>query len=252
MLNDEERRQVLRSGVSAGHKPFLQVIRRMAIVGWADSNPVSPTLYRLLTCGNVLVILGTWGNGLRECGERPLLTTPRSESKQAWEGGATAGLGDRLPDWFAGRSPWGGTAGAPCGTVPTQDSDLPSVPRTLQHVEEKEFDVSLAVQLVEDAAGGVFDQALIVSGDSDMAPAVHAVRRLRPDARLVALFPPRRSSHQLEVLADATLRIFTGPQSGTSCRTPWSQATGVSHAPPTGAKRAWPLGNAVPVNARPQ
>lgn len=74
--------------------------------------------------------------------------------------------------------------------------------------EEKESDVSLAVQLVEDAAGGVFDQALIVSGDSDMAPAIHAVRRLRPDARLVALFPPRRSSHQLEVLADATLRIF--------------------------------------------
>lgn len=74
--------------------------------------------------------------------------------------------------------------------------------------EEKESDVSLAVQLVEDAAAGVFDQALIVSGDSDMAPAIHAVRRLRPDARLVALFPPRRSSHQLEVLADATLRIF--------------------------------------------
>ena len=53
MLNDEERRQVLRSGVSAGHKPFLQVIRRMAIVGWADSHPVSPTRQiRPLTCEN--------------------------------------------------------------------------------------------------------------------------------------------------------------------------------------------------------
>lgn len=80
--------------------------------------------------------------------------------------------------------------------------------RAFHTYEEKESDVSLAVQLVEDAASRVFDQALLVSGDSDMAPAVQAVRRLRPDARLVALFPPRRSSHRLQQLVDSTLRIY--------------------------------------------
>jgi hypothetical protein len=34
------------------------------------SNPVSPTNNSLMTCENVPVILGTWGNGLRDCGER--------------------------------------------------------------------------------------------------------------------------------------------------------------------------------------
>jgi uncharacterized LabA/DUF88 family protein len=74
--------------------------------------------------------------------------------------------------------------------------------------EEKESDVSLGVQLVQDAAQGVYDQALIVSGDSDMVPAVRSVRRLAPATRLVAVFPPRRSSWALESEVDGTLRIF--------------------------------------------
>lgn len=74
--------------------------------------------------------------------------------------------------------------------------------------EEKESDVSLAVQLLEDAARNIFDQALIVSGDSDMKPAVDAVRRISPEKRLVAVFPPRRSSVVLEQATDARLRIF--------------------------------------------
>jgi uncharacterized LabA/DUF88 family protein len=75
--------------------------------------------------------------------------------------------------------------------------------------EEKESDVSLGVQMVEDAAAvPLFDEALIVSGDSDMAPAIRAVRRLVPAARLVAVFPPRRSSHTLSAMVDATLRIY--------------------------------------------
>lgn len=64
--------------------------------------------------------------------------------------------------------------------------------------EEKETDVSLAAALVEDAANGVYDKAVIVTGDSDLAPAVRAVRRLRPSARIVAAFPPNRQSEDLK------------------------------------------------------
>ncbi len=74
--------------------------------------------------------------------------------------------------------------------------------------EEKESDVSLGVQLVEDAALDVYDEALVVSGDSDMTPAVRSVRRLAPAARLVAVFPPRRSSITLQTHVDSTVRIF--------------------------------------------
>jgi hypothetical protein len=79
---------------------------------------------------------------------------------------------------------------------------------TWRSFEEKESDVSLAVQLVEDAALDLFDQAFIVSGDSDMKPAVVAARRIAPGKRLLAVFPPRRSSHVLEQATDARLRIF--------------------------------------------
>lgn len=74
--------------------------------------------------------------------------------------------------------------------------------------EEKHSDVNFGVQIAEDAARGVFDQALLVSGDSDMLPAVQAVRRIRPAARIVAVFPPRRSSFDLKQATDATLNIW--------------------------------------------
>lgn len=73
--------------------------------------------------------------------------------------------------------------------------------------EEKETDVSLAVSLVEDGANDVYDTALIVSADSDMCPAVRAVKRLRPAATLVAAFPPNRWSLDLKRACDAGFPI---------------------------------------------
>lgn len=69
--------------------------------------------------------------------------------------------------------------------------------------EEKETDVSLAVALVEDAALDRFDVALIISADSDLCPAIRAVRRVRPSSRVIVVFPPRRHSDELRRTADA-------------------------------------------------
>jgi uncharacterized LabA/DUF88 family protein len=63
--------------------------------------------------------------------------------------------------------------------------------------EEKETDVSIAVSVVEDAALDRFDTALIVSADSDLCPAVRSARRLRPQSRFIAAFPPKRRSDEL-------------------------------------------------------
>jgi uncharacterized LabA/DUF88 family protein len=73
--------------------------------------------------------------------------------------------------------------------------------------EEKESDVSLAVALVEDAALDMFDTAVVVSADSDLCPAIRAVRRVAPRKRVVAVFPPRRHSTDLQRHADHLLRI---------------------------------------------
>ena len=47
--------------------------------------------------------------------------------------------------------------------------------------EEKETDVNIAVALVEDAVQDAYDTALLISGDSDLRPAIAAVRRVRPE-----------------------------------------------------------------------
>lgn len=73
--------------------------------------------------------------------------------------------------------------------------------------EEKESDVNIAISLVEDAALDRFDTALLVSGDSDLVPAVRAAKRLRPQTRIVSVFPPLRSSDPLRKVVDRTLHI---------------------------------------------
>jgi len=73
--------------------------------------------------------------------------------------------------------------------------------------EEKETDVAIATALVEDAARGAFETAMLVSADGDLCPAVFAVKRLRPDARVVAAFPPRRRSDELRRVVDGSFTI---------------------------------------------
>lgn len=73
--------------------------------------------------------------------------------------------------------------------------------------EEKETDVNLATALVVDAAKGIFDTALIVSGDSDIAPAVRAAQRLRSGTFMACAFPPKRSSSELRTLLPASFVI---------------------------------------------
>ena len=74
--------------------------------------------------------------------------------------------------------------------------------------EEKESDVALAVQIVQDAGLGRYDQALVVSADSDMCPAVRAAKVVAPQREIAAVFPPKRNSQALMTAVDRTLRIF--------------------------------------------
>ena len=73
--------------------------------------------------------------------------------------------------------------------------------------EEKETDVNIAVSLVEDAAGDRYDTALLITGDSDLCPAIRSVRRLRPTKRVLVAFPPLRSTNQLRQTAHGTFSI---------------------------------------------
>lgn len=73
--------------------------------------------------------------------------------------------------------------------------------------EEKMTDVHIAVELLRDAYENVFDTALLISADSDLAPPVSAVSDRFPAKRVVVVCPPDRQSKKLESVATAYFRL---------------------------------------------
>lgn len=79
---------------------------------------------------------------------------------------------------------------------------------------EKQTDVNIAVAMMADAFQNQFDVALLVSADSDLCPAVHAIRKLFPAKRIVACFPPGRFSKELASVVSAYYSIGHGKLKG--------------------------------------
>lgn len=78
---------------------------------------------------------------------------------------------------------------------------------TWQTYEEKMTDVNIATKLLGDAQDGVFDTALIISGDGDLATPVRAVRKRYSKKRTVVAFPPGRHAAGLIPAASAYFTI---------------------------------------------
>ena len=73
--------------------------------------------------------------------------------------------------------------------------------------EEKRTDVNIALRILCDAIDDVYDKALIVSADSDLIPAIHAVRRYAPEKRIGVMFPIGRSNNNLKMEADFRIKM---------------------------------------------
>jgi hypothetical protein len=73
--------------------------------------------------------------------------------------------------------------------------------------EEKETDVAISVKLIELFLLDRCDTAVLVSGDTDIAPAVRAARSLYPSKSICFLFPYRRKNNELDKLSHASFHI---------------------------------------------
>lgn len=73
--------------------------------------------------------------------------------------------------------------------------------------EEKQTDVNLAVHIVADVAADRADTYMIISGDTDVIPAVNMARSLSRDAMIFAQFPPGRKSFALQRMMPASREI---------------------------------------------
>jgi hypothetical protein len=76
--------------------------------------------------------------------------------------------------------------------------------------EEKETDVNISTTIVADTARGAMNSVLLISADSDLAPAIRTAQSISPSVFAVAAFPPRRSSNTLRALMPSSFTIGPG------------------------------------------
>lgn len=86
----------------------------------------------------------------------------------------------------------------------------PSCGASWQTYEEKMTDVNIAVELLGDAQDDLFDTAIIISGDGDLASPVRTVRERYPGKQAIVAFPPGRHSDGLRSVATASFPIGRG------------------------------------------
>ena len=81
---------------------------------------------------------------------------------------------------------------------------------TYETYEEKETDVRIALEIMNDAHAGRFDRAYIMSADSDLVPVVEAVRREFPKLQIWSVSPPNRGTRSKALRAACCKGIGTG------------------------------------------
>ncbi|MEA3346534.1 MAG: NYN domain-containing protein [Candidatus Auribacterota bacterium] len=68
--------------------------------------------------------------------------------------------------------------------------------------EEKQTDVNIAINLFQTAIADTWDTALIISGDSDLIPAIEAVKKTFPTKQLGIAIPIGRRAEELKQVTD--------------------------------------------------
>lgn len=73
--------------------------------------------------------------------------------------------------------------------------------------EEKETDVAIAVRLVELLVSDRCDLAVVLTGDTDIAPGIRTAKRLAPTKRIAVVAPYGRANSELKQIADHYIKV---------------------------------------------
>ena len=93
------------------------------------------------------------------------------------------------------------------GLFEVRDKHCPNCNTWYQSHEEKQTDVNIATQLYKLAVEDRYDKALIMSGDSDLIPAVKSVKSTFPTKDIVVAVPIGRRAEELKLECDSHMRI---------------------------------------------
>ncbi len=88
------------------------------------------------------------------------------------------------------------------GSFRMKDTTCRICKKSYQIPEEKQTDVNIAIKLFQTAAIDEWDTAVIISGDSDLIPAVKAVKETFPAKCVIIVVPIGRRAEELKQAAD--------------------------------------------------
>ena len=94
----------------------------------------------------------------------------------------------------------------------------PFCKRMITRHEEKKTDVSIALKLIEVFMTNECDAAVLITGDTDLAPAVKMARNFFPDKHVSFAFPAFRKNKELSRLCPESTNI--NPKQYTNCQFP--------------------------------
>lgn len=105
------------------------------------------------------------------------------------------------------------------GQFKSKDCYCKNCRTTYKAREEKESDVNIAMHLINDAHVGAFDQAFLVTNDSDLLGPVRMLRTVFPAKKIKIIAPPfRRHSKELWAAANGQATIVESHVA--ACRLP--------------------------------
>ncbi len=93
------------------------------------------------------------------------------------------------------------------GRFMKKENTCPQCSSVFHTYEEKESDVAMGVKLVEVCFNDKCDEAVIISGDTDLLPAVKMCKKVRPDMPIFFIFPYQRKNDVLANQANASFSI---------------------------------------------
>ncbi|KQC09143.1 MAG: hypothetical protein APR62_03115 [Smithella sp. SDB] len=93
------------------------------------------------------------------------------------------------------------------GKFKLRDKECRLCRRTYQTFEEKQTDVNISVKLFQSAYDDTFDTGILVTGDSDIVPAIRAVKESFPAKRIGVVIPIGRSAEDMKNACDFHMKM---------------------------------------------
>ena len=93
------------------------------------------------------------------------------------------------------------------GKFTIRERKCPLCTRCYQSHEEKKTDINIAITMLTDGIADKFDTALILSGDSDLAPVITKLKELCPCKKIGIIVPQNQSAMNLKQNADFFKKI---------------------------------------------